>query len=83
MYCREAQPPTWFLRHPRQRSVTVDEQPMELAPANLVARGVAVAAGSHRVRFTCEVPGLELGVKLGELGLLAVVSLLLRPAAIR
>jgi len=42
-------------------SATVDGQPAEILPANYMARGVWVGAGTHRVAFTYRTPMLREG----------------------
>jgi hypothetical protein len=51
-------------------SVEVDGRPARALQANVVLRGVAVAAGTHEIAWRYRVPGLRLGEALSALGLL-------------
>ncbi len=53
---------------------TVDGRPAEILPANYMARGVWVPAGSHRVEFTYRTPGLREGWAVFAAGALALAG---------
>ncbi len=53
---------------------TVDGRPAEILPANYLARGVWVPAGSHRVEFTYRTPGLREGWAVFAAGALALLG---------
>jgi hypothetical protein len=55
-------------------SVEVDGRPAQALQANVVLRGVAVPAGTHRISWRYRVPGLRAGAALSGLGLLIVLA---------
>jgi hypothetical protein len=59
-------------------SATIDGAPTAIYPVNLVAMGVALPAGQHRVVFSYATPHLVLGGLLSLLGLACVTGLALR-----
>jgi len=64
-------------------SATVDGASVPVVRANLVMRGVSVAAGEHRIHFHFAVPGLALAVALSALGLVLCLGLVLAPSVRR
>jgi hypothetical protein len=57
-------------------SATVDGAPAEILPANYLARGVWVDAGTHRLVFRYRTPGLAAGWLVFALGVAAAVGAL-------
>jgi hypothetical protein len=55
-------------------SVEVDGRAAQPLQANVVLRGVAVPAGTHRITWRYRVPGLRAGAALSGLGLLVVLG---------
>jgi hypothetical protein len=55
-------------------TATLDGAPVEILPANYLARGVWMPAGQHRVTFTYRTPGLSQGLLLLGLGLALVAG---------
>lgn len=55
-------------------SVTVDGRPARPLQADVVMRGVAVAAGEHEIVWRYRVPGLATGALLSALGLAALLA---------
>ncbi|HEU4701728.1 MAG TPA: YfhO family protein [Conexibacter sp.] len=55
-------------------SVEVDGRPARPLQANVVLRGVAVPAGTHRIAWRYRVPGLRAGAALSAVGLLVVLG---------
>jgi hypothetical protein len=58
---------------------TVDDEPVDIHPANHLFRGVIVPAGQHRVRFAYRPRSLMLGIAASGVGI-AVLLVLGRPA---
>ena len=58
-------------------SATLDGAPMEIVPANIAGRAVAIPAGQHQVRMEYRTPGLRLGLGLSGLGYLAIGAVIL------
>jgi membrane protein YfhO len=57
-------------------TVRVDDQPAELLLADYMLRGVALAAGTHRVEFAYHVPYLDKALVISGLGVLMALLLL-------
>ena len=55
-------------------TATVDGSPVAILPANYLARGVWIAAGTHTVAFTYSTPGLRAGWITLALSLLAIAT---------
>lgn len=55
-------------------SVAVDGRPARALQADVVMRGVVVAAGEHEIVWSYRVPGLRAGALLSGLGLLALLG---------
>jgi hypothetical protein len=64
-------------------SVEVDGQPAPPLQANVVLRGVAVPAGTHKITWRYRVPGLREGAALSALGLVAALAWAIAAARLR
>jgi uncharacterized membrane protein YfhO len=61
-------------------SATFDDAPARLMPVDIVLRGVAIKAGTHRIAMRYEAPGLDEGIVVagGSLTLLLLGMVLSR-----